>query len=141
MGTERRRAMKHRSAPGCPCREFPAHPLPGASTARPEGVGSAREHEGGMRRYLAVHRLPENAASGDWKGELTRLVERGHDVGIRAVETFYSAERGVAYTLFEAPDAASVANLHRSAALPAPDDVLPAERVFTELLAEPRRDR
>jgi hypothetical protein len=94
-----------------------------------------------MHRYLAVHRLGEHSPEGEWKDELARLAQRAHERGIRALETFYSAERGLAYTLYDAPSEVSVVQLHESAAVALPDDIHPAERVYTELLAEPRRDR
>ena len=87
-----------------------------------------------MHRFLAVHRLGEHSPEGEWKDELARLARRAHEVGIRPVETFYSADRGLAYTLYEARDPDSVRKLHEDAALSLPDDVIAAERVYTDLL-------
>lgn len=91
----------------------------------------------GVPRFLAIHPLP----GPDWRGSLTRLAEHGAAVGIRPVETFYATQTGLAYTLYEAADEASVRRVHERAAVAPPDSVLPAERVYTELLAQPHRSR
>jgi hypothetical protein len=94
-----------------------------------------------MKRFLVIHPMPDPPGVRGWRDELARLARRAHDAGLHPIETFYTAERGLAYTLYEAPDAGSIRKLHERVGLAAPHDVLSAERVYPELLAEPRRDR
>lgn len=90
-----------------------------------------------MPRFLAVHALPEP----DWRDSLLRLAKRASARGLRPIETFYARASGRGYTLYDAPDAASIARLHVDVALDAPTEILPAEQIFTELLAQPHRAR
>lgn len=94
-----------------------------------------------MARFLAIHHIEPQAPDGSWREKLTRLAEESLDVGLHPVETVYSRARGVAYTFYEAPDAESIRRLHMKAFATPPDDVMEADRVYPELLAEPRRDR
>jgi hypothetical protein len=91
-----------------------------------------------MRRFLAKHQLPEGGM--DPRPALAELADAAHAVGLRAVETFYSTSTGSAFTLFEAPTEADVLETYARAGLSAPE-VLPAERIHTYLLDEPRRQR
>lgn len=108
-----------------------------ASTTRWR-VGCERAaHVGAMPRFLAIHAMP----AGDWKEQLARLARHAAEHGgVDPMETFYSADRATAYTLYEAPDAETVRALHRESALPEPD-VLRTEQVHTDLLHVRRRAR
>lgn len=92
-----------------------------------------------MPRFLAAHPLARHAPVDTWRDELTRIARAAREVGIHPVETFYSAERGRAYTIYDAPDADSIRRLHETAKASPPDDIITGERIYTELLAEPRR--
>lgn len=92
-----------------------------------------------MPRFLVAHRLALRAPGDTWREELTRLARAAREVGVRPIETFYSADRSLAYTLYEAADGDSIRRLHERAAASPPDDVLRGEQIFTELLVEPRR--
>lgn len=92
-----------------------------------------------MRRFLVTHELAEGEAGK--REDLTRLARVCHEAGLRPVETFYQATGGgSAYTLFEANDENDVLSATRRAGLRA-HDVMPAERVFTDLLDRPRKAR
>lgn len=92
-----------------------------------------------MPRFLAIHRLAPSAPGDSWRDELERIARAAREVGVRPIETFYSADRSLAYTLYEARDPAQIRTLHEDAAASLPDDVLRGEQIFTELLAGPRR--
>lgn len=91
-----------------------------------------------MRRYLAKSTV--GAADADPRPELMRLAQAAHEAGIRAMETFWSASSGSAYTLFEAPSEGEVVAAHARAGLSRPE-VIEAERIHTDLLDAPRRSR
>lgn len=91
-----------------------------------------------MRRYLAKSTVESGVA--DPRPELARLAQAAHEAGIRAVETFYSASSGSAYTLFEASSESAIVAAHARAGLSVPEVIL-AERIHTELLDSPRRSR
>ena len=91
------------------------------------------------RRFLAINELP-GADDAEVLARLERLVERGHALGLRPLETFYSIERGRAYTYVEGDTEESVRAMCAAAGLPVVD-VVPGERLYTELLDEPKRYR
>lgn len=89
---------------------------------------------------LAIHALAEGANEDAVKETLGRVAEAAADRGWRAIETFYSLERGRAYTYAETDTADRVRDTLDDLGL-AGVEVLEAERVFTELLHRPRRSR
>lgn len=91
-----------------------------------------------MQKFLALHDLADGEAMK--RDALTRLAEASHDLGVRPVETFYSPGRDSAYTLFEANSVEEVRRAAELAGLHALD-VVPTERVFTELLDRPHKAR
>lgn len=92
-----------------------------------------------MPRFLAIHPLAPRAATSTWREELTRLAEAARDEGVRPIETFYSADRSLAYTLYDAPSPESIRHVHELSSTAPPDDILRGENIYTELLAGPRR--
>jgi hypothetical protein len=68
------------------------------------------------------------------------MAQAAHDLGVRPIETLYSTVKGLAYTLVEADTPERVREAYAAAGLPSPE-VVPGERVFTELLDVPRRAR
>jgi hypothetical protein len=94
-----------------------------------------------MPYFLVTHRLGVAAVETGWRETLTALAQASHELGIRPVETFYSDERLIAYTLYEAPDAESIRAAHERARIGAPTEIVETERVHTDLLYEPRRQR
>lgn len=92
-----------------------------------------------MRPFLAIHDVSGVPAE-EVERALERVAAASHHAGIRPVETFYSPERGRAYTYFEASTDAQVRDACAAARLDAVD-VAETRRVFTELLSEARRDR
>ena len=94
---------------------------------------------GPPRRFLAINDLP-GATAAEVRGRFERLVEEGRALGLRPVETFYSLERGRAYTYVEGDAEDHVRAMCAAAGLPVVD-VVPGERLYTELLDEPKRYR
>lgn len=92
-----------------------------------------------MRRFLAQHRLPA-PPEGDVRTALGSLADAAHADGVRALETFYSPGTGTAFTLVEAGDEDEVRRTYARAGLGEPE-VMPAERIHTDLLDQPRRNR
>lgn len=94
-----------------------------------------------MPHFLVTHRLGPHAVDAGWRQTLTELARAAHELGVRPVETFYSDERLIAYTIYDAADAESIRNVHERARIGPPTDIVETERVHTELLHEPRRER
>lgn len=90
------------------------------------------------RRFLVKHQLAPGVV--DPRPVLETLADSGHRIGAHAEETFYSAQTGTAFTLFEARDEKDVFDTYARAGLERPE-VFPTERIYTDLLDEPRRDR
>lgn len=91
------------------------------------------------RQFLAIH--PLSAPGGEpVRAALARVAQAAHGRGVHPIETFFSVATGMAYTFVEADTEARVRDAYAAAGLPAPE-VVPGERVFTELLDEPRRAR
>lgn len=93
-----------------------------------------------MNRYLAIHELPAAATRQELMESLTRVAEAAHARGLRPVETLYSWERHQAFTLMDAPGATQVREVLDDAGV-GESEVLEVQRVYTELLDEPRRAR
>lgn len=91
-------------------------------------------------RFLAIEPIPLEISAGDVRQRFEALARTSHELGIRPLETFYTQREGVAYTLFEAVDEESVISAHELAGL-ANVRVAPAERMYPDLLDEPRRAR
>lgn len=94
-----------------------------------------------MPRFLAAHTLPTTGPDTTWRKDLTRLATIAHDMGVRPIETYYSHERMRAYTIYDAADAQTIQRAHERARLTRPDEIVEVEQIYTELLAEPRRER
>lgn len=92
------------------------------------------------KHFLAFSRLPSPLSEAEMRARLERVAEAAHARGIRPVESFYSLDRGVCYTLYEAGSEAEVRAAHADARIDTVD-VVPGERVFTELLDRTHRTR
>lgn len=93
-----------------------------------------------MDRFLAIQPLPPGATPEAFRESMLRLDRAADALGLHVTETFYNLERAQAWSVVEAPSERDVLAAHERAGLPRPD-VVKAELLYTELLAEPRRAR
>ena len=93
-----------------------------------------------MRRFLAVEPIPLTLTPDEVRARFRDLARHAHALGIRPVETFYSLREGESFTLFEAEHADDVRRAHELAGWAALR-IAPAERLYPDLLDEPRRAR
>jgi hypothetical protein len=93
-----------------------------------------------MRRFLATFTLDERPTDQEVQQRLRALAVASHELGIRPVETFVARGEGRAFAFFEAGDEGQVTHALGKAGIRA-GHVMEVERVFTELLDEPRRAR
>lgn len=93
-----------------------------------------------LATFLASHDLAPGTSREEARSLLERLAAAGNAEGVRTVETFVSVERAQAVTLFQAATEEQVRRACFRAGL-ANVDVFRGERVFTELLDEPRHAR
>lgn len=90
------------------------------------------------KRFLAITPIPSAWDRDELLRRLERVARDARDVGIHPLETFYSMDRHEAYTLIDAVGPDEVRRLCERAGFDA--QVVAADRIHTELLAEPRRD-
>ncbi|HVL87419.1 MAG TPA: hypothetical protein VM681_05350 [Candidatus Thermoplasmatota archaeon] len=90
-------------------------------------------------RYLCVFRIPRSFTVETFRESMVSVATEAHRRGARALETFYSIDGGRAYTLFEADGPGTVQEVCAAAGFSA--EVVPGDRLHTELLDEPRRTR
>ena len=91
-------------------------------------------------RFLAVEPIPLDLPPAEVQRRFETLARHAHLVGARPIESFYSRSEGESYTLFEAASEDEVRRIHEMAGWAALR-VAPAERVYPDLLSEPRRNR
>ena len=91
-------------------------------------------------RFLAVEPVPLDLSRAEVQARFENLARHAHVVGARPMETFYSRREGESYTLFEAASEEEVRRIHELAGW-AVLRVAPAERIYPDLLSEPRRNR
>jgi hypothetical protein len=91
------------------------------------------------KRFLAIATLPPGWAREDLLERLERVARASRERGVHPLETLFSLPRGRAYTLVDAASARDVEEACSLAGLPV--EVVPGERVHTDLLDEPHRAR
>lgn len=91
------------------------------------------------KRFLAIATIPPGWDRGELMGHLEQVARVASGRGVHPLETFYSLPRGRAYTLVDAASDRDVEDVCAAAGLPV--EVVPGERVQTDLLDEPRRAR
>lgn len=91
-------------------------------------------------RFLAVEPIPLDLSPEDVRARFEALARHAHEVGARPLETFYSMREGESYTLFEAGSEDDVRRAHLLAGWAAMR-IAPAERLYPDLMDEPRRAR
>jgi hypothetical protein len=91
------------------------------------------------KRFLAISTLQPGWDREDLVRRLEDLSRVASDRGVHPLETFFSLPRARAYTLIDAVDDRAVLDACAAAGLPA--EVVPGERVYTDVLDEPHRAR
>jgi hypothetical protein len=95
-----------------------------------------------VHRFLAIQELPPEASPREVTEAFERVTEQAHHLGLRPVETFYSLQRRRAYTYVESDTEERLREAFAAAGPTLPlVEVVPGERLYTDLLDEPHRYR
>ncbi|MHB8585585.1 MAG: hypothetical protein ACYDDF_07095 [Thermoplasmatota archaeon] len=91
------------------------------------------------QRFLAIHELPPDVEDEGIVEPLRTVLQAAQSRGVHIYETFYSLPRHMAWTFVEGRSAEDVEHAFLDAGVVA--EVVEGDRIFTELLMEPRRAR